>query len=98
MPHPYLVPVRPMLSRRTQSSGVSGSTSTVSDLPLTFRVNCMSVSFRQQRGSCAPRDTLPRCLSTHQLYYSQVQITPTLGGKFLGRRASEPRAYGGING
>src|SRR6202047_1221615 len=27
MPHPYLVPVRPRFSRRTQSRGVEGSTS-----------------------------------------------------------------------
>src|SRR3954454_19135606 len=41
IPHPYLVPVSPMLSRNTQSSGVSGSTSIVSALPLTFKVNRM---------------------------------------------------------
>src|SRR5215831_2011830 len=34
MPQPYLVPVRPMLSRMTHSSGVSGSTSTSCDVPL----------------------------------------------------------------
>jgi hypothetical protein len=29
MPQPYLVPVSPRTSRKTQSSGISGSTSTV---------------------------------------------------------------------
>lgn len=29
IPHPYFVPVRPITSRRTHSSGVSGGTSTV---------------------------------------------------------------------
>src|SRR6266545_6668846 len=38
MPHPYLVPVRPNVSRSTQSSGVAGSTSTLNCLPLTLRV------------------------------------------------------------
>ena len=34
MPQPYLVPVRPICSRMTQSSGVSGSTSTSRTVPL----------------------------------------------------------------
>src|SRR5690606_34624588 len=38
MPQPYLVPVSPMLSRRTHSNGVSGSMSTVCAVPFTFRV------------------------------------------------------------
>src|SRR5690348_13006345 len=37
MPQPYLVPVRPTFSRITQSSGVSGSTSTLNDFPLIVR-------------------------------------------------------------
>src|ERR1700738_3876127 len=36
MPQPNLVPVRPRVSRRTQSSGVSPSTSTVWSWPLTL--------------------------------------------------------------
>src|SRR2546430_9685105 len=36
MPQPYFVPVRPTCSRRTQSSGVSGSTCTSRTLPLMF--------------------------------------------------------------
>src|SRR5215468_2280559 len=35
-PQPYLVPVSPTCSRRTQSSGVSPSTFTSKDLPFTF--------------------------------------------------------------
>ena len=38
MPQPYLVPVSPMLSRSTHRSGVSGSTSTVWDVPFTMSV------------------------------------------------------------
>src|SRR5256885_15743553 len=38
MPQPYLVPVRPTLSRNAQSSGVSGSTSMLWDWPLIVRV------------------------------------------------------------
>jgi len=34
MPQPYLVPVNPICSRITQSSGVFGSTSTLWDFPL----------------------------------------------------------------
>src|SRR5579872_5014514 len=37
MPQPYLVPVRPTFSRIAQSSGVSGSTSTLIDFPLIVR-------------------------------------------------------------
>src|SRR5690242_8597406 len=39
MPHPNLVPVSPIESRNTQSSGVSAATSTVCDRPLTSTVN-----------------------------------------------------------
>src|SRR5258708_21771855 len=35
MPHPYFVPVKPSCSRTTQSSGVEGSTSRLTCLPLT---------------------------------------------------------------
>ena len=37
MPHPNLVPVRPRMSRSTQSSGVSGATSTARAWPFTVR-------------------------------------------------------------
>src|SRR5260221_6294398 len=37
MPQPYLVPVRPIFSRIAQSSGVSGSMSTLNALPLIVR-------------------------------------------------------------
>jgi hypothetical protein len=37
MPQPYFIPVRPSVSRKTQSSGVSDSTSTVWSAPLMFR-------------------------------------------------------------
>ncbi len=37
MPQPYLVPVRPTFSLIAQSSGVSGSTSTLTDFPLIVR-------------------------------------------------------------
>src|SRR6201996_6319238 len=36
MPQPYLVPVRPSVSRKTQSKGVRGSAFACSDLPLTL--------------------------------------------------------------
>jgi hypothetical protein len=56
IPHPYLVPVSPMLSRRTQRSGVSGSTCTFSDWPLMFKVNCMNAfPLTKQRGLFVPR-------------------------------------------
>jgi hypothetical protein len=37
MPQPYLVPVSPTFSLIAQSSGVSGSTSTLTDFPLIVR-------------------------------------------------------------
>src|SRR5215468_9121555 len=42
MPQPYLVPVRPKVSRSTQSSGVSGSTSTSRVCPLMLR-RCIGI-------------------------------------------------------
>ncbi|MNN45434.1 hypothetical protein D3C81_1597700 [compost metagenome] len=42
MPQPNLVPVMPSTSRSTQSSGVSGSTSTLCSVPLIFRVRAIS--------------------------------------------------------
>src|SRR5215813_15571426 len=39
MPQPYLVPVRPSVSRNTHSNGVSGSTSTCCVCSLTVRRN-----------------------------------------------------------
>ncbi len=38
MPHPNFVPVMFKVSRRTQSSGISGLTSTVRDFPLRVKV------------------------------------------------------------
>src|SRR5688572_27485576 len=43
IPQPNLVPVSPTTSRRTQSSGISGATSTVRDAP--FRVKVMLAMF-----------------------------------------------------
>src|ERR1700722_12674835 len=37
MPHPYLVPVRPRFSRRTQSRGVEGSTSSFTGCRFTLK-------------------------------------------------------------
>src|SRR5690348_18313596 len=43
MPQPYLVPVRPSVSRSTHKSGVRGSAFACNDFPLTFRT-AMAVS------------------------------------------------------
>src|SRR4051812_23776477 len=40
-PQPYLVPVSPTVSRRTQSKGVSGSTSTWTSLPFMLRAKAI---------------------------------------------------------
>src|ERR1700729_129805 len=42
MPQPYFVPVSPIVSRITQSSGVSDSTSTLYDFPLMERAIILS--------------------------------------------------------
>jgi hypothetical protein len=44
MPQPYLVPTRPIVSRKTQSNGVSGSTSTSWDCPFTERATMLILS------------------------------------------------------
>ncbi len=50
MPQPYLVPVSPMTSRTTQSSGISGGTSTDWGWPLRVKLIAM-------RGSAGERGT-----------------------------------------
>src|SRR5688572_11280433 len=47
IPQPNFVPVSPMTSRRTQSSGISGATSTVRDVP--FKVKVMLAIFGVRR-------------------------------------------------
>jgi hypothetical protein len=42
MPHPNFVPVKPSVSRKTQSKGMSGSTSTLRSVPFTFNVNIIT--------------------------------------------------------
>ena len=54
MPQPNFVPLRSRTSRSTQSSGMSGATSTVVDFPLTLNVNVMC-----SRGSVRPKSTVP---------------------------------------
>src|SRR5580765_3370257 len=58
MPQPYLVPVRPRSSRRTQSSGVAGSTSTSRLWPLTLSemgiLRNSERCSRVQRGQAEP--------------------------------------------
>ena len=50
MPQPYLVPVRPRSSRRTQSSGVSGSTSTSRRWPFTVMERDMGAPEEEEGG------------------------------------------------
>src|SRR2546429_1069223 len=51
MPQPNLVPVRPITSRSTQSTGMSGGTSTVCCVPFTFRV----ITAVRPAGPCSSR-------------------------------------------
>src|SRR5262249_627888 len=71
MPHPYLVPVSPILSRKTQSSGVSGSTSTVSRLPLMFNVSCMN-AFLSSRAAFV--QALEGAFVSHQWCDTEAQV------------------------
>src|SRR3954447_12820972 len=48
MPHPYFVPVRFSVSRSTQSSGVSGLTSTVREWPFTSKVPAIKLHLSQE--------------------------------------------------
>src|SRR5260221_13260184 len=45
LPQPYLVPVSPITSRSTQSSGIAGSTSTDCFVPLIVRLIALIVRF-----------------------------------------------------
>src|SRR2546425_849305 len=79
MPHPYLVPVRPSVSRITQSSGVSGGTSTCCFRPLTVNA-IMETSW--PRSGRAPHDTRSAPLLTGSWVSERetvgVGVTPTL--------------------
>src|SRR6476661_8456824 len=64
MPQPNFVPVRPITSRSTHRSGVSGSTSTVCILLLTLMVNAMACLHRATlSNSRYQRYISPSCLS-----------------------------------
>ena len=49
MPQPYLVPVRPIVSRNTHSRGVRASTSTLWDWPLMDSEIILILPFRRYR-------------------------------------------------
>src|SRR6266568_2893675 len=49
MPHPYLVPVKPRLSRSTQRRGVDGSTSTITRFAFTLKVILIALSVNAKR-------------------------------------------------
>src|SRR5215471_14782223 len=49
MPQPNFVPVMSRVSRRTHSSGICGSTSTVVDLPFSVKVTAIATSLRAGR-------------------------------------------------
>src|SRR5690242_12623299 len=51
MPQPNLVPVRPRVSRRTQSNGVSSATSTARSCPLTVRLIMIATTHNYSRSS-----------------------------------------------
>src|SRR4051812_24247949 len=69
MPQPYLVPVRPSVSRSTQSSGVRGSALACSDLPLTLST-AMAGLLRQSvvPNGGKPYRTQPRAAKRHAGY------------------------------
>ena len=52
MPQPYLVPVMPISSRKTQSNGVSGSISSSCRRPFTLSVIIASLLYRALCQSC----------------------------------------------
>src|SRR5260221_1099248 len=56
MPQPYLVPVMLRWSRRTQRRGVSGSASTDTPLPLTFRVVIWKFLVKNPRCYCVRQE------------------------------------------
>src|SRR3569833_3788826 len=74
MPQPNLVPVNCRLSRNTQSSGVSGSTSTEWDLPFTLiekaAIDPSKDAFRQRHRTCRShrnRKSKPATLAGRQV-------------------------------
>src|SRR5690606_27725202 len=87
MPQPYFVPVNPICSRRTQSSGVSGSTSTSNCFPLTLS---FAMGQRPPLGGacfrCArPRRRSPRAPELIRLssLLAEYGLATAFGGKRL---------------
>src|SRR3954468_12220848 len=58
IPHPNLVPVSPITSRKTHNSGIDGSTSTDSSFPFTLNFIGIDLPYIC-RKSIQPRETLP---------------------------------------
>src|ERR1017187_8834346 len=58
IPQPYLEPLRSRVSRKTQSSGVSGGTSTVVTTLLTFSFRGMPLPCLRADGFCSRRPVL----------------------------------------
>src|SRR5439155_17554312 len=73
IPHPYLVPVSPRVSRITHRSGISGGTSTCCRLPLTVNA-IMTTSWTRvdapQMTPASPRCQLPRESSVSEFFDS----------------------------
>ena len=79
MPQPYLVPVRPAFSRIAQSSGVSGSTSSVKVFPLIVRFAIASPLI----GPIHRSDSRAQCV----WQIGTVQINSPRGGQQRGWHA-----------
>src|ERR1700704_1752316 len=84
MPHPYLVPVRPRFSRKTQSRGVEGSTS---------RFTCRRFTLKEIIGIPPLNQTLP--LWKQEKILLQVESPPHIYdcGARGGTRAYLPVAF-----
>src|SRR6266851_4283342 len=71
MPHPNLVPVMFKVSRRTQSSGISGLTSTVWDFPLRVKVVAIGPPSAELYPTTSPRRAK---MSTNSSHMAQIRV------------------------
>src|SRR5260221_14001759 len=101
MPQPYLVPVSPTVSRRTQSSGVRGSAFAWTDFPLMLRTAMASLLQRSvipEPGSPSPSGRLRVVASFHGCVISlgDAGLAEVMGAPSLFLVAKLCRTRGGF--
>jgi hypothetical protein len=88
MPQPNLVPVKPRLSRKTQSTGVSGNTSTEWDCPFTLirnaAIEVLTFQCLNLAGGFFTRPNIARVAVGWVEFFTRPNIAARNSSKVLG--------------